>query len=478
MKNGPNHDGSATAGSYEAFPLTDSGNAERMAYLYGEDLKYVSAWKTWLYWTGTHWSKDAKNSIYLAAQRTARSIREEAIGTPAEVYAKISGWAANSESEWRLRAMIHLCESQKVVARVPQDFDRDADLLNCRNGTIDLEKGELREHSRGDMISKCVPVNYYQEGDSGRWEKFLTDVQPDPEVRKYLQRAVGYTLSGSVGEQCLFFLYGDGANGKTTFVEAVKSVLGGYAVKVESAALMSRVNLRGGSNGGATPNLARLFGARMASTTEIQEGAYLNEALIKDITGGDTIVARHLYSSLFEFRPTHKLWISGNHRPRVKGMDSAIWRRFRVVPFEVAIPKGRQDRRLLEKLRGEEGQEEILRWAVQGYLKWRMEGLGEPLAIGSATEEYQDSEDRIGKFIEDCCNVGGSGVGGSEDVAVRVKAANLYGVYTDWCKSNGMEPLNSRNFGSALSRRGFEGRKVGGPYWRYGLCLKRGSWGI
>lgn len=466
----------STLGSYELFPLTDSGNAERMAAMYGDDLKYVKSWKEWLYWTGTHWARDEKDHIYLAARQTARSIRNDAVGVtpvPTETYGMISSWAYKSESEFRLRAMINLARSQKEFARMPSDFDRNHYLLNCTSGTLNLSAGKLYDHRRGDLITKCSPVECPTDFDEvngandTEWVKFLRVVVPDSNVREYLQRAVGYTLCGSVEEQCLFFLYGTGANGKTTFIETVKTLMGGYSVKVESRSIMSK----GDKGGQATPNLARLFGARMACTTEIAEGSYINEALIKDITGGDTMIARHLYARLFEFSPTHKLWVCGNHKPLVKGTDIAIWRRFRLIPFTVSIPKDRQDRSLLDRLKGPGEQKEVLRWAIQGYMKWRKSGLGEPLGIEQATTGYRNEMDRIGAFVNDCCEIG------IEVGETRVKGSILYVVYRDWCEGNGMSPLNSRRFGAALKTRGFEGKKVGGNYFRYGLSLKVGKWG-
>lgn len=451
-----------TGNDYATFPLTDSGNAERVAERYGRDLKYVASWRSWLWWTGTHWRKDAKKAILGAAKSTARSIRGEALSAPAEIYARISDWAVRSENRYRLEAMIMLAAAEKTIAREAADFDKDSWLLNCENGTLNLLSGELRPHSKGDLLTKCLPVEYLPDVQCPLWDQFLAKTQPSEGVRSYLQRAVGYSLSGSVEEQCLFFLYGTGANGKTTFLETLKFLLSGYAIRVQSKALLTKPWKAGA---GPTPNIARLRGARIAMTSELESGGYLDESLVKDLTGGDSLVARHLHASLFEFRPTHKIWMAGNYKPGIRGRDLAIWRRIRLVPFDVTIPRGAQDKRLMEKLRAE--LPGILRWAVEGFRDWRADSLGEPLEVVRATQEYEGEMDRLGEFIGTACITGSN---------LKIRGTHLYQVYSDWCKANEMRPLNSQNFKQGMKARSFEHAKKSGYSHFLGLTLKAGEW--
>jgi putative DNA primase/helicase len=448
--------------SYSTYPLTDAGNAERMAEKYGADLKYVSSWKQWLWWTGTHWQRDAKSAIHQAAKATARSIRGEALQAPPEIYARISEWAARSESRWRLEAMVVLAGSEKAVAREASDFDRDPWVLNCSNGTLDLLSGEFQQHSRGDLLTKCLPVEYSPDAACPMWNEFLSKVQPSEEVRSYLQRAAGYSLSGSVEEQCLFFLYGLGANGKTTFLETLKFLLSDYAIRVQSRALLSK---SWKSGAGPTPNIARLKGARIAMTSELESGGYLDESLVKDLTGGDTLVARHLHANLFEFLPTHKIWMAGNHKPGIRGRDLAIWRRIRLIPFGVTIPPDEQDKRLMSKLRAEAPG--ILNWAVEGFRLWRSDSLGEPLEVVQATRDYEAEMDRMGEFVETCCTKG---------PGLKVRSSHLYQAYSDWCKMRKMMPLNAQNFRRGIADRGFTSAKKSGYSHFLGIALKAGEW--
>lgn len=448
--------------AYATFPLTDAGNAERMAEKFGRDLKYIASQRSWLWWTGTHWRKDAKKAILMAAKSTARSIRGEALSAPPEIYARVCDWAARSENRYRLEAMIVLAGAEKVMAREAADFDKDPWLLNCGNGTLNLLSGELRPHSRSDLLTKNVPVEYLSDAQCPLWDRFMAKIQPSEEVRSYLQRAVGYSLSGSVEEQCLFFLYGTGANGKTTFLETLKSLLSDYAVRVQSKALLTK-SWRTGT--GPTPNIARLRGTRIAMTSELESGGYLDESLIKDLTGGDSLVARHLYAGLFEFLPTHKIWMAGNYKPGIRGRDLAIWRRIRLVPFNVTIPRNEQDKQLMTKLRLE--LPGILRWTVEGFRDWRASGLGEPLEVVQATREYEGEMDRLSEFIDACCTV---------DSGLKVRTTHLYQIYSDWCKANEMRPLNSQNFKQGVKSRSFELAKKSGYSHFLGLALKAGEW--
>jgi putative DNA primase/helicase len=273
---------------------------------------------------------------------------------------------------------------------------------------------------------------------------------------RFLQRAVGYSLSGTINEQVLFILYGTGANGKSTFVETVRSLLGDYAQQSEFETFLVRKN-----GGGPRNDIARLKGARFVSAVEAEQGCRLSETIIKQVTGGDKITARFLYQEFFEFTPEFKLFLASNHKPRIVGTNEAIWRRIRLIPFTVTIPHHERDPHLLDKLRRE--LPGILAWAIRGCVKWQEKGLGEPSEVAEATSEYRLEEDFLAAFLADKCTADPKGA---------ASAGSLYKAYESWCADNGEEPAAQKVFGSELGSRGFlQGKKHGTRCWK-GLRLR------
>jgi len=250
------------------------------------------------------------------------------------------------------------------------------------------------------MLTKLAPTEYHPEATASTWTKFLERIMPNAEIRAFLQRAAGYSLTGLTGEEALFVAYGTGRNGKSKFLGAVQDMLGpDYAQQMPPQTLM----LKKGDSG-ASSELARLKGARFTATVETGEGGRLNEALVKQATGGDKISARYLFKEYFEFKPTHKIWLATNHKPTVRGTDEGIWSRIRLIPFEETIPEAERDQHLAEKLAKEAAG--ILAWAVQGCLAWQSERLAVPEAIRQATQDYRESMDQIGEFIDEMCVLG------------------------------------------------------------------------
>jgi len=277
----------------------------------------------------------------------------------------------------------------------------------------------------------------------------------DGELIRFVQKALGYSLTGSTQEQCLFMLYGAGANGKSTLIQTTSTLLGDYSRQTPTETLLVQ---RGD---GVRNDLARLQGARFVSAVEVEGGRRLAEVLVKPLTGGDTITARFLYGEHFEFQPMFKLWLAVNHKPGVQGTDHAIWRRIHLLPFTVTIPVGEQDKRLAEKLQGE--LPGILRWAVEGCLAWQREGLEPPAEVKRATGDYRAEMDVIAAFIQDCCVLG-------DEREVSSKA--LYEEYTGWCTQMGESPVSQKALATALQERGCtSGRKSGGRLW-CGIALK------
>jgi putative DNA primase/helicase len=425
-----------------AFALTDLGNAERLVHRHGNDIRYDSKSKQWLVWDGKRWVKDGELLVRSKAYETVRSIYAEAEQCRDEkLRRELARHAKASESQHRIKAMVTLAQALPGIAVTTEQYDQDPWLLNVANGTIDLRTGELRPHKRSDYLTKLANVVYDPKAQCPTWERFLHRIMAGNErMIRYLQKAVGYSLTGDVSEQVIFFLHGHtGANGKSTFLSTIKHLLGDYAQGMQPETLMVKQH-RSINN-----DIARLVGVRFVAAVEGDEGGRLSEALVKQMTGGDTITARFLYHEAFDFQPTHKIWFSTNHQPLIRGTDDAIWRRIRLIPFEVLIPEAERDPHLAEKLRAEFSG--ILRWAVEGCLLWQREGLGMPPEVQAATNEYRTDMDAVGRFLAECC---------IERPDAKVAAASLYAAYTQWCEQTGERPLSQRMLGRKLAERGYQ----------------------
>jgi putative DNA primase/helicase len=271
----------------------------------------------------------------------------------------------------------------------------------------------------------------------------------------FLQRTVGHTLTGLTSEQVLFLLYGTGANGKTTFLEALRALLGDYARQTDFSSFLTQKTDR------IRNDIARLAGARFVSAVEVQEGRALAEVIVKQLTGGDSVTARFLFKEFFEFVPQGKIYLAANHKPVIKGTDLGIWRRIVLVPFTVTIPPERQDKKLLEKLKAE--LPGILAWSVRGCLAWQKHGLEVPQEVQYATESYRDEMDVLKDFLTECC---------FEHPTAWVTAKALYQAYREWCERNGLRPLDQRDFGLRLTERCFDrDRGTGNVHIRRGIGL-------
>lgn len=424
--------------------LTDLGNARRLVALHGTNIRYCYPWGKWLVWDGRRWARDETGKLERLAKETVKSIYAEAAEIADEKYRQaVAQHALRTESEGRRKAMIASAMSEPGVPILPEHLDRDPWLFNVLNGTLDLKTGKLRPHDRTDLLTKTASVDRDPIATCPNFLAFLERILPGP-IISFLQKALGYSMTGITREQVLFFLYGLGANGKSTLLEVIQALLGDYATQTSSDTFLVK------PRGGAIPNdLAALKGARFVAAAEVEAGRRMAEVLIKQLTGGDKITARFLHGEFFEFKPTFKLWLSANHKPVIRGTDHAIWRRIRLLPFTVQIPKEEQDRELPEKLKAE--LPGILNWALAGCLQWQYGGLEPPEEVTSATQTYREEMDVMADFLAERCFLA---------PGASATAEELYSTYTKWSEDAGEKrPMSQRSFGMALTERGFQRRR-------------------
>lgn len=433
---------------------TDLANARRLVAMHGADMRWCDPWAKWLTWDGRRWAIDDTRRIEAFAKNVSRRVwRDVAAAMPGcddATRKTLLSYAKATASNYGMANMLALARSEPGVPILPGVLDRNPWLLNLANGTLDLRTGKLRGHDRGDCITKLSPVVFDAGADCPIWEAFLSDVLPDKGLRDYARRLVGYCLTGSTQDHVLPFLYGTGANGKSVFIGTVLALLGGdYAIKAASDLLLAKKHAH-------PTELADLFGRRFVACIEADSGRRLAEALVKELSGGDRIRARRMREDFWEFTPTHKCWLAANHKPIVRGNDNGIWRRIKLLPFEVTIPPERQDpslpERLLEELPG------ILNWALLGCMDWQAGGLAEPESVRRATAGYRAEMDTLGLFLAECCIVGDG---------LQAGAAELHQAFEAWGGS-----MTPNTFGKALAERGFAserqtfGANKGRKVWR------------
>jgi len=382
--------------------------------------------------------------------------REAADTADSGEQAKLAKHAIKSQYAGRIAAMISLATTEGGVPVRPQDLDRDPFVLNCLNGTVDLKTGVIHPARREDLITKLAPVVFDPDAKCPIFEGFLNQIMDGDELLKsYVQRLVGYSLTGTTREQILCVLFGSGANGKTTFLEAIRHVLGDYAGQVPVETLLKK------SSDGIPNDIAQLKGLRFVTASEVEEGRKLAEAKVKHLTGAGTMQGRYLHQEFFQFEPTHKLFMDCNHKPVIRGTEHAIWRRIKLIPFTVSIPDTKKDKELLEKLKREAPG--ILAWAVRGCLDWQRDGLREPDRVVVATGDYQDEMDLVKPFVEEECTLHPDG---------QAIVENLYRAFEARCRSRGDEPLTKKAFGTVLgAMEGLTPGKLGSKRCWNGISL-------
>lgn len=421
---------------------TDLGNAELFVAEHSTSFRWVAENRRWLVWHRDRWRADVTKAVERAAKQTVKDMlpRAAEIETDDD-RAKAAKWAATSQGEARINALLALARTEKPIVVTANDLDAHPYLLSCANGTLDLSTSTLRPADPADLLTRGTDVPYDPHAKCPRFERFLTEVfDSDTNVIAFLQRLVGYCLTGDTREHLIAVLHGTGCNGKSTLLETLKQLLGDLAV---TAAFDTFTRTRG--DRGPRNDLARLRGARLVTASESGEGRRLDEATVKEITGGDTIAVRFLYGEHFELKPNFKLLLTTNHRPRVDGDDDAVWRRLRLIPFDQSF-EGREDHDLPAKLTAE--LPGILAWAVRGCTDWQHQGVGQAGAVTRATTEYRTEEDTLGAFLADRCAFSG-----------ETAATDLRTAYEDWCRELGERPLSGVALGKRLARRGITSRR-------------------
>ncbi len=454
-------------------PLNDFGNAERLIYRYGEDLMHVEN-IGWFGWDGARWDREGGQAFAIkTGQKISQHIRDEAralVETRGKNYEELGGQLKSFARQTGNIARVHgmLSSAAPHLSKPVDTLDHDPFLLATPRDTIELGLHcSTRPSDRADRITRRLNVELKPGAECPRFLKFLEQIMPDREMREFLQRIFGYCLTGSTQEQAFFIFYGTGNNGKSTLMNLVRHIMGSYAMNSPVSTFLAKRDGMDGAN--ASPDLARLPGARLVTAAEPPEGARLDEAKVKEMASGEPMTVRHLNQGFFEFRPVFKAIISTNHRPTIRGTDRGIWRRIRLVPFTVGIPEDQIDRNLEAKLMLEA--EGILQWMLDGTEAWFETGLKPPAAAIAAVEAYRADEDPVGEFLKARCELCPETIDRNTGRPFEVSAKRLRDAYLEWCKEEGLDPLAGKTFGSKLTGRGIERRKSHGNTVYVGLHL-------
>ena len=420
---------------------TDRATAE--AWLKWNEFEFVFNYASdnWYKWNGKFWERDQTEESKASLLDFAKALKIRAINEPdRDRQNRIIKIAFDLENAKTWKG--HFEASAVLNNRT--DFNLDGDLVNLQNGTFNLKSLKLRQHSKEDFLNNCLPIDYEPAGTCPTWTKFLNDIfLNNGDLVHYVKKAVAYSLTDKVNEQCLFFLYGTGQNGKSVFIETLLHIFGNFGIKIPLTALLYNKN----NNEASQREIIRLKNKRFAVANETEENGHLSESIIKDLTGGDTLNGRKLYEETEEFNATHKLWIYGNHKPVIKGSDFGIWRRIKIIPFLYTVPKDKIDKELQSKLKAE--LPGLFNWIIDGLKLYRTEGLEpEPEEVKNATAEYKNEMDLIQQFLSDYCEV-------SEGTECCQK--DLYKKFKLWQEETGDHSrITSNKLTKKLKEKGFE----------------------
>jgi putative DNA primase/helicase len=412
--------------------ISDDELARSFTDAHADECRHVAALGRWYVWTGTHYRVDESMAVFDKARASCRrALGYALVAAPSEREKK--ALRASLGSAARVAAVVKLAGADRRHAVTVDQLDADPWLLNTPGGVLNLRDASLRPATPADLLTKITAAA--PAPDAPIFRRTLERAVPDPEVRDYLQRVIGYLLTGVIREHVLVLVYGAGANGKSVLWNAIRHALGDYAITLGSEVLMESHNER------HPTEIAVLRGARMALCSEVDSGRRWNESRIKRLTGGDPITARLIARDPFEFNPTHKIVLLANSKPGIARVDDAIRRRVHLVEFGVTVPENERDPELARKLQAEAGG--ILSWALEGCLDWQADGLRPPAAVIAATEQYLEREDTIAEWMRECCRPLGDST-----------ITTLHRSYRDWAELNGMTPTGRNVFGDQLEAHG------------------------
>ncbi len=421
-------------------PFTDTGNTERLVLKHGENFRWLTDACKFHTWNGQRWepAENGDGQLLSWTKEVVRSISDPK-------------WRNSSESSVRRHAMLSLAKGEMTVLAERKDFNKNPMLLNVKNGTVDLETGQLRDFCREDFINAQSPVEWDAMGELAECPQFDNYLNftfgGDEDLIHFIVKAMGYTLTGLTGEHKFFMCQGPGGNGKTQLLELMSSLLGHDLAM--PAKFSTFVESRGFEN--SDYELASFVGARLVMAVEPKGSGRLNEALLKQITGGDAIKARPIYGHPFVYRPEFKLWLAMNNPPRITGTDEGIWRRVCHIPFHYTVPPERRIQDFHKKLLAEEGPA-ILSRLLRGVRDWREEGLKPPSAVVRATAEFRESEDVVGRFIRERCV--------TVNPNLHVKCGTLYDAYKAWAEAGNEFVMTATAFGKEMDQRAFDKKRV------------------
>lgn len=424
--------------------------AYRLASVCASSLMFVRG-IGWHVWDGQRWAEDDRDTAKTAVLDVLRRALSESLDDK-----ELRTDVRKCESSAGVAGVLDLASALPALRASIADLDADPYLLNCANGTLDLRTRQLRLHNPADRITRVTRGAYDSTADRTTWDGFLCGVLPDDEERAYLQRVIGQSAYGRVREHLFPVLTGSGSNGKGTAYGAITNALGDYATIINPDLLMTS------ERGGGGPELMTLLGARLVIGSETEEGRQLDAALMKRLSGGDELTARRLYQEPVRWMPTHQLVYVTNHLPKVKGNDPAVWRRVRVIPFDVVVSESQRDQTLPERL--ELSADAILTWAVEGWFAYEDQGgMNEPDSVRRATDNYQTESDAVKRFIQSACVTGPH---------VHAKTRDLFHAWTAWAAAEGADPLKETPFAKELDRLGYEGRRTNAGMVRAGIGLR------
>lgn len=430
------------------FRLNDVGNAKRLVFKFGNQLRYCWQQKIWYIWEGRYWARDVLGQIHQFAKATVEWMHQDALLKTGDIGPQLRKHASQSGRAEKIRSMVEMSTSEKEVSVKADDLDSYPLLLNCPNGTLDLSTGKLHAHDSKQLMTKITTTNYIPSATSKLWEQFMKETtDSDEELQTFMQRVSGYALSGLTVEEYIFFVQGVGGTGKSTYFETIKAIMGpGYC---KTASFDTFIKNKNGGGNAPRSDIARLPGARLVTAVETQEGKQFASDLLKVTTGGDTITTRDLYASDFEFVPQFKLWLAANSKPRIREDDTGMWRRILLIPFNHVVHT--PNKKLKEVLRASaKDREGILAWMVRGFLDWQKYGWTIPNVVLKETKVYKSEMDSLNAWLEDCCQ---------KEAGQYASFRDLWDSYDVWMKKQPQSVRDGRiettkGFASELQKRG------------------------